>query len=387
MNRYLYFFGRTPELSWEELRSVEPHAQKINEFVAEGDSDTSALQRIEGLGGTVKIARIYNKIEQIDTDILIPLFTDALLSKQIVFSIHVIGDSRVSVGNLLKDIKTKLTNLGFHARFVYAKDTIGVSSVVFTKQSVVELIIVKDHDTYIITKTEAVQDFEEWNRRDYGRPHADPKAGMLPPKVARMIVNISLVAKNDERITILDPFCGMGTILGEALLAGCNVIGSDQSEEAIEKARKNLEWLAGCNPASIQGATLPRFQFLRCDATHIAEHIGKETVDAIVTEPFMGETNITHNVTKITPEEMKNKIKGLEKLYIGCLREWQSLLKPLGRITIALPRYIIDGKIYFVKRVIDMCENYGYTKILGPIEYGRPQAVVRREFYIFQKKS
>ena len=79
-------------------------------------------------------------------------------------------------------------------------------------------------------------------------------------------------------------------------------------------------------------------------------------------------------------------MKGLEKLYIGCLRDWHAILKPKGKIVIALPKYSIHNKTYFVKKVIDSCEMLGYTTIVGPIEYSRPQAVVRREFYIFQKK-
>ncbi len=102
------------------------------------------------------------------------------------------------------------------------------------------------------------------------------------------------------------------------------------------------------------------------------------SIDAIVTEPFMGDT-------KAKPAEVKNIVKGLEKLYIGCLRDWQRVLKDHGIVVIALPKYEINGKTYFVKKVIDMCENLGYTIVAGPIEYSRPQAVVKRAFYVFQK--
>ena len=53
---------------------------------------------------------------------------------------------------------------------------------------------------------------------------------------------------------------------------------------------------------------------------------------------------------------------------------------------IALPQYEFNGKTYFVKKVIDMCENLGYTIQAGPIEYGRPAATVKRLFYLFHKK-
>ena len=98
----------------------------------------------------------------------------------------------------------------------------------------------------------------------------------------------------------------------------------------------------------------------------------------------MGSTDIVNKKT-VEPSRIRNIIKGLEKLYIGCLRDWVHVLVPKGKIIIALPAYAISGRIYFVKKVIDMCENLGYTIVDGPIEYSRPQAVVKRQFYIFQK--
>jgi len=90
---------------------------------------------------------------------------------------------------------------------------------------------------------------------------------------------------------------------------------------------------------------------------------------------------------KITDKkEIRNAIKGLEKLYIGCLRDWLDLLKQDGVIVIALPEIIQGNTKYYVKSIIDSCETLGYTMTSGPLPYSRPQAVVRRLFYIFRKK-
>ena len=115
----------------------------------------------------------------------------------------------------------------------------------------------------------------------------------------------------------------------------------------------------------------------------MSEHLKPESVDAIVTEPFLGSTEIGDK--RHLQEKVKNMIKGLEKLYIGCLRDWQKILKPGGKVIIALPEYRIEDKMFFVKKVIDRCENLGYTTLHGPIEYSRPQAIVRREFFVLQK--
>ena len=99
----------------------------------------------------------------------------------------------------------------------------------------------------------------------------------------------------------------------------------------------------------------------------------------------MGEPVDKKDIPTLTPQRVKNILKGLEKLYIGSLREWTNILKPGGKVVIAMPAYDIQRVVVRVKNVVDRCESLGYTLITGPIEYSRPHAVVRREFYIFQK--
>ncbi|MBU2416462.1 methyltransferase domain-containing protein, partial [Patescibacteria group bacterium] len=270
---------------------------------------------------------------------------------------------------------------GHTVRYVAPHEGSVLSSVVVAKQHVQELIAVRSENGYIIGKTLAVQEFEEWSKRDYSRPYADPKSGMLPPKVARMLVHAA-VGFHGEGMTILDPFCGMGTILGEASLERCRVIGGDQDTHVISKARKNLEWLA----TVYQNIDISHSVFYAGDATGVSKHIREASVDAIITEPFMGTTKLGGgSITDAV--KIRNIMKGLEKLYIGCLREWHKVLKPSGKVMIAFPEYHLNGKIFAVKKVIDMCEKLGYTNLVGPIEYGRPQAIVKREFYLFEKSS
>ena len=88
----------------------------------------------------------------------------------------------------------------------------------------------------------AVQPFEEFGARDYARPSRDDLSGMLPPKLAKIMINL---AQAKENSLILDTFCGSGTILQEALIMGyLNLIGFDSSPKAIKDSQANLEWLA-----------------------------------------------------------------------------------------------------------------------------------------------
>ena len=93
------------------------------------------------------------------------------------------------------------------------------------------VVFVRSDTTFDLGRTETVQDFKTYRLRDIGRPRRNAKRGMLPPKLARMMINIASPKHND---TILDPFCGSGTIIHEAFLLGYkNIIGSDISEKAV----------------------------------------------------------------------------------------------------------------------------------------------------------
>ncbi len=95
---------------------------------------------------------------------------------------------------------------------------------------------------YSLAKTEAVQPFEQFSARDFGRPGRDDLSGMLPPKLAMIMINLAQTSLNS---ILLDPFCGSGTILSEALLLGYkNLIGSDISEKAVEDTKINIDWIA-----------------------------------------------------------------------------------------------------------------------------------------------
>src|SRR3989344_6013764 len=123
-----------------------------------------------------------------------------------------------------------------------------LSSVAVTTQATSgDICLIATKDGILAGRTEAVQDFEAWSKHDFGRPSRDAKSGMLPPKLARLMVNLSGV--QPEGSAILDPFCGSGTILMEAALMGSKaVIGSDISKKAVADTGRNMEWMRHAFP-------------------------------------------------------------------------------------------------------------------------------------------
>jgi len=116
----------------------------------------------------------------------------------------------------------------------------------------------------VVVSTERIptDDFRKRNQNE--RPFHRPVA--LMPKMARLFANLSRVRKGE---TLLDPFCGAGSILIEAAEMGIKPIGRDLDWKMIRGCKKNLE-----------------FYGLKADvAMGDATKIDLKNIDAIATDP------------------------------------------------------------------------------------------------------
>lgn len=370
---YIFVLGRVPELSYREIESLFPGVYRSSRHIVRLDTPINKTPKeiLQILGGTTKIGHYIGTITTITLDNIIKLFTG--IQTSVIF-----GLSGYDSVNIPKDIhqkvKSTLRQQGIDATYVLSKHKTHLDSVVVSKKHVYELVFYPGLKGIDVAKTLEVQDFEEWSSRDLERIHFDSRSGMLPTKVARMIVNITM---GQSRIgTILDPFCGMGTVVSEAAYLGYSAICSDISEQVVRNAKDNVLKLEAKAIRSVDN----HLSFYTSDAVKISNVIPHDSIDAIITEPFMGDARAIKY-----DQNVKNIIKGLEKLYIGCLKDWKLVLRKAGKIMISFPSIsTIKGEIS-VKKPIDMCEILGYTKVLGPIEYARLGARVKRHFYLFQK--
>jgi tRNA (guanine10-N2)-dimethyltransferase len=128
-------------------------------------------------------------------------------------------------------------------------------------------------------------------RRPHLRPFFHP--GVLLPRVARAIVNLSQIRSGD---TLLDPFCGTGGILIEAGYIGAKIIGCDIQEKMVIGARENLEYY-GFSPSLLVG-----------DASRIA--IMENGVNAVVSDlPYGRSVSLKGLEIKTSLEEMYRVLK------------------------------------------------------------------------------
>lgn len=364
---HLFFLGQNHKLATLELQAVFPELEFTS--FAEGilASDFESLDFCR-LGGILKIAK---QVAQAEVDD-IPNVLPQLMSDSKRFSLTFLGE-KAGTHDISQKTKEKLLETKSGARFVLSQDASGLSAVILQKQKVAEFFF--DPTTNILYQTIWSHPFRQWVARDRHRPYVAPKLGMLPPKLARMMVNLGLKGKNPSQTTVLDPFCGTGTVLMEALLMGCSVVGSDLSKTQVDGAKKNLAWL----PEEYFCAQRRESEVMICDATHLASVI-KQKVDVIVTEPFLGKPNPK-------PTEIQNILRGLHKLYIGSFKEWHKFLPSNARVIFVYPLFAKDPYTQKqARKFIDTCENLGYNCLESDLDFTRPGAEVYRKILIFEKK-
>lgn len=373
MSKYIFLFGNTPALSWLELKSLVPSSELLRENLAQTDlSRDEAVSTFPLLGGSVKLIEVtgsLNPEKKGALDQIGDFLATKKTSGKLTFSLGIFGEDLLDISET--DIKKHLRdNLSISSRFIEHKQSGLSASVLLHQEKVIEIVFLEVDGQVWLGQTIAVQDIDDWTKRDRRKPYADRKKGMLPPKVARMMVNIA----GQESDVIYDPFCGTGTVLAEALMTGHSlVIGSDLDGQATSGAEKNLSWLK--NEYNLSGEV----KIFLSDVVQINKYsdLKNNPVDAIVTEPFLGKP-------KPQLDQLDNIYKGLEKMYLGAFKVFKEILKNGGKVVIVFPMVETYKTTYSLKNLIDKLEELGYTTTSEPVLYARQNAVVQRQIYVFK---
>ena len=297
-------------------------------------------------------------------------------------------EERKALHSLGISIKKSISAEGVKCRFVSSREQT-LSSVVVAKNRLVEksgmeAVFLKAPSSEIIYfgRTIAVQDFESYSLRDFGKPARNPRSGMLPPKCAQMMINLAQVQRSGS---ILDPFCGTGTILAEAYLMGyTNLWGSDISDQAVSATRKNLEWLV--SNKRIKKVNLK--QVFVYDAAGISAKIKPQSISAIVTEPFLGPP-LKGNESR---EKIQAIIYDISDLYLSALREFKKILAKNGRLVMVWPVFHCNGERLFLPLSAQMSE-LGFRRISflasaserTEFVYAREGQRLEREIWVFER--
>ena len=402
---YIAILGRQPEVSLAEIRAQFGNGRRISGKIAKfelpsgeaGDflRQTAALTiggepNIDHFGGSLKFAK---KLNQKLLDYL-----KSLPEGKIVLGVSDYS-KRASKGRALHEalkLKQLLKKQGRNVR-VLPNSAPEISSAVACHEKLgrkplhVELILV-ERDWYLSV---GAQDIEAYARRDQARPARDAKVGMLPPKLAQILINLCGPLRGGS--TLLDPFCGTGVVLQEARLMGYQGYGTDISERIVEFTKRNLDWQTE-QMKNRTNVRLPEYVVEVGDATSF---IWKKQIDAVAAEIYLGPP------MSQPPVEIKLKMVKQEcgAILRGFLKNLSGQIKNDTPVVLAIPAWLrpdgsysrldIDVSEYgfktisYIRKPLDEMDKMGYngSNKLGfsGLLYARPDQIVAREIIVLRK--
>ena len=407
-----FVLGREQEICLAELKAVlsrfcfcfDIYKISGNVVFANVDNFTKddARKAMNVLSGTMKIFELIGPVEK---DIAAQVAS--VIEKQktgsegkINFGISYYGKgfSRQHINSIALTAKKKLKGK-FSLRYVESRDSFELSTILTLKNNLstkgIELGLF-DQEVGILI---AFNNPEEWNNRDYGKPAFDKYSGMVPPKLARMMVNLALdqigqqsavssQQKNCESQTanclLIDPFCGSGNILLEAMMLGCDVVGSDISEKAVNDTKANIEWLIEEYKVESIKSKVFEADASECDfSSQLTTYNLQLTSLIFVTEPFLGEPK------KFMPtaNSAKGEYAKIKELYINFLKNILSLAAD-SSLVLCLVFPLVEttdgGRFSLFSESVDEIKEMGYTQIRPSLIYGRDYQVVKREIVLLK---
>jgi tRNA G10 N-methylase Trm11 len=327
--QYAFHLGHNQALSKAELFalfqmyeiSVEKARQVGEWYIIHTSKKIDIQSLMERLGGITRIGETIGLLRTAQEVEVAKVIHEIVEDGKIVFGIS--GQStRFGIA-----VKKQLKQLGRSARYVEIKNSASLLHNNLLDDGVhLDLI---DNQYY---QTIALHGFEKMAERDFDRPAFDDKSGMLPPKLARIMINLAQVSVTD---VLLDPFCGSGTVLMEAATFGIeHLYGSDISDKAVKDTKENLNWLQERISANLH------ITIQKADAQLLSNVFDSASINAIVTEPYMGIPK-RGNERKDT---LEREAKELLKLYTEALISFARVLKPQGRIVFSKPRFRCEDR-------------------------------------------
>jgi tRNA G10 N-methylase Trm11 len=228
-------------------------------------------------------------------------------------------------------------------------------------------------------KTIAIQDIESFADRDYNKPSADADMGMLPPKLARIMCNLTGLKEG----IIWDPFCGSGTIPMEATILGYDILASDIDKQAVKATKANIIWLS--QNGYIGDILYEAFQFdvTRPDSK-VLRRLKNTDIEAIAFEPYMGPPQ-TRILTPQKADILLNDVKNL-------LNRFKKIVDEVfnGKsIVVIIPSYKTKKgwKTFSIREIFDKRWNVLNKEYAQEdLKWERNNSIISRNIFILEKR-
>ncbi len=226
----------------------------------------------------------------------------------------------------------------------------------------------------LVARTKAIQNIRNYTLRDRQKPFRDAHMGMLPPKLAQILINLSKPKSDDA---IIDPFCGSGTISIEAAIMGYRTHGSDIAPERVTGAQANNTFLSEKFRYD-HGAV----KFITADATQLKY---QKMAGVIATEGWLG-----HNFAAAPTDRQS------EKTLLDVIAMWHKALPEMAKgqihtIALCLPVHQIRGRNRSIsEKIFALADRLGYAPVAlfgsrKSYVYARDGAYTSREIIVLKK--
>lgn len=393
--KYVAIAGRQPLISLAEIQALYDKSarlvgKKLVFFNIDEDDEENISPDINRLGGSLKLGRFF------DTDFskLAKFLATAHPEGKITLGISDFSKQKKS--GLAKqksmELKRNLAKIGRSVRVITSNEPEISSATAHHNQlgekaGCFEIFLI-DREIYLSLGTQNITAYTE---RDQARPARDAKVGMLPPKLAQILIN--LCGKLPEGARVLDPFCGTGVVLQEAAIMGYIPYGTDLNERMVEYSKKNLSWL-------FNERNQKRFKILpdliqKKDQILNTISVGDATsftwegeIDAVAFEGYLGAPMSKPPVDiKFKTEKAKCR-----EIAMGFLKNITPQIKSGTPVVMALPAWLRENGKYAGLNILDEIQEMGYNfekfqdLSQSDLLYFREGQIVAREIIVIRKR-
>lgn len=403
MTVYAAFLGHQPKVSIAELAATVSGFKLLklygnNVLLFESSAELTEKD-LPMWGGTILLAREIAPKASLDN---VPKFLGDQTKEvkgKVTFALRGFGVPTKRLQMLYRECKQVLTKRGQSARYVGNEHKPAATALlrdegIASGKHGCELVLLMEEDDLWVGKTIAAQDPDEYTKRDMHKPVRDTRVGLLPPKLAQVLLNLGAWAvtnakgKLPKQVTVLDPFCGTGVIPMEALLKGWHVLASDLSLKAVNGCEKNLEWVRKIADIKKKDVTS---KVWKQDATKPFD-AKLPPPDMIVTEGSLGPALVKKPLAK-DAQKLRAELDALELAFLKNIAQ----RFPGVPVVITFPVWHLKTGALPLERVWKSLGDMGYDAILPPgvrgddperpsIVYRRPDQFVGREIVILRPR-
>ncbi|HYB75843.1 MAG TPA: DNA methyltransferase [Nitrososphaerales archaeon] len=245
-----------------------------------------------------------------------------LLHDKMTLSVSNYGVDGDDYEGVVRALLDEVKRAGFRKAHLLRPDADELLSEQVQSRSALDIVVFPYHDGIGLGPTVWIPDSVSMRNRGTQKPtpHSDIS---MSPRLARVLLNLSGLTRGQ---TILDPFCGSGTILAEAFMRSMRCLGLDAKTNRVRDARENLGWLVG----SVRDKG---YDIRVGDAMELPRMLRGSKVDGIVSEPLLLPTIEARPRTRTAAD----LIGQAGEIYGDALASMAHVLRPGGRIVLVVP--------------------------------------------------